>query len=239
MTRLRERIDAAASRLEALDVAVREALERVEGVARAALERAEQPLPLGALERRMNKIEILAQTLRAGVAALRQELAENRRLDEARQARIVSLEERVARAEADPRPAELVLAIDRAEARVIATEREQAAIRERLDALSASAAADRERLDRLASALERALAAFARAPGSAASCAPEPAAAGVRPLRAIPGIGAKIESKLRAAGIGDAAALAALDAVACARLAREIGVKPDKLEAWCAAARAL
>ena len=44
-------------------------------------------------------------------------------------------------------------------------------------------------------------------------------------------------TKLREAGVPDAAALAALDDAGRARVAAATGIKRDKLDAWCAAAR--
>jgi predicted flap endonuclease-1-like 5' DNA nuclease len=276
LTSLREKLDQTGHRfetseaevrasLERIEAEVRASLERIEAIAEQALQRADKPLPIASLEARMSEIEALATVVRAGLATLQQELAESRRLDEARHARIESLEGRLLRAESDPRPVELRLAIDRLEARVIAAEREQRALREQLEARVIAAereqralreqlearvvAAEREqralreqlealfrlageeraRIDRLTEAWEEIAGHLRRS----ASDAPP-----ARTLRDIPGIGPKSESKLRAAGIASADDLAALDAEGRSRIARMLGIKQEKFDAWCEAARA-
>ena len=203
-----------------------------------------------------------------------------------------SIEDRVGRLESDPRADELRLAIDRVESRVIAVEREQTSLRERIDAsldemrverakmadaiakaekafarieelaeaqdeLRAASSvdallpriADLEALvlengrndGRVAKELEALRAAIESTPRASSDRAPQkkkadtstPAAT----LRGVSGIGPKMESKLRALGITDRAALASLDEDARARIASELGVKRDKLDAWCEAAK--
>lgn len=281
-TASRERAEALASRLDRVEGELLVSIERVEEVARDALSRADKPLPLAGLEGRTSELETVAQTARAGVSALRQELAENRRLDEARAMRLGSIEDRVSRLEGDPRADELRLAIDRVESRVIAVEREQASLRERVESVLEEMRSERARM---ADAVAKAEKAFARIEELAeaqdelrassgvdvllpriadleslvlengrndaklakelealrdqmAQPVEKPAAnTGSAPLRGISGIGPKMESKLRALGIADRAALAALDDAGRARVAGELGVKRDKLDAWCEAAR--
>ncbi|MDQ3037994.1 MAG: hypothetical protein M3Y87_36705 [Myxococcota bacterium] len=285
---LRERLEAASARLDATEQSVRASIERAESTVRDALARAERPLPLENLEARTSEIESVAQTARAGVAALRQELAENRRLDEARAVRLTSIEDRVTRVEDDPRPAELRLLLDRLEARLLAGERDRAQLRDRLDSIDARGATSPARtddgaveisqraLDRLAE-LERSLEEV-RASSSVdvllsriaeleslvvesgrhttkvaaelaelgaqrvapvtITGAPAPAAS-TGSLRSIAGIGPKLESKLRALGVDDVAALAALSEDDRTRLSPELGLKPGKLDGFCAAARDL
>ena len=255
-------------------------------VLRDALARAERPLPLAGLEARTAELETIAQAARAGVSALRHELAENRRLDEARAMRLGSIEDRLSRLEGDPRADELRLAIDRVEERITTALREHAALRERFESVIEEVRAERARMADAVGNAEKALARIEelaeaqdelRAASSldallprmadleslviengrndarlakelealrdqvtgtaAAESSSAPPRAGA-PLRGIPGIGPKMESKLRALGIEDRAALAALDDEARARVSRELGVKREKLDAWCEAAAA-
>lgn len=252
----RERADAASARVEALEASLRASIEALEQTARDALSRAERPLPLQEVDARVAEIETIAQNARAGVAALRQELAENRRLDEARAVRLASIEDRVGRLEEDPRPAELRLSIDRVEQRVIAAEREQQSIRDGHAARSEPSPPALD-LDRVRASIERVAALESRvaemerresalaeelASLRTSSRPAAPRSPGARTsdgLRSIAGIGPKMITKLQGAGISDREALAALDDEARARLAREIGVKRDKLDSWCDAARAI
>ncbi|AKF08032.1 hypothetical protein [Sandaracinus amylolyticus] len=155
----RERADALSARLDRIESELGAELERAVSTARDAMARAERPLPLEALDARTSEVETLAHTARAGVSAFRSELAENRRLDEARAVRLASIEDRVARIEGDPRPDELRLAIDRIETRMLGIEREQAAMRTRVDALLDEVRSERARMS---SAIESAEKAFAR-----------------------------------------------------------------------------
>ncbi|UJR79359.1 hypothetical protein [Sandaracinus amylolyticus] len=155
----RDRAEALSARLDRIESELGAALERAESTARDAIARAERPLPLEALDARTTEVETLAQSARAGVSAFRSELAENRRLDEARAVRLASIEDRVARIEADPRSDELRLAIDRIEARMLGIEREQAAMRAHVDALLDEMRTERAKMS---SAIESAEKAFAR-----------------------------------------------------------------------------
>jgi predicted flap endonuclease-1-like 5' DNA nuclease len=246
---LRERTDATVTRLDTIDQSLRAALASIGDTARAALARAEAPPDLQRVESKIAQLETIASAARAASAALREELAENKRLAEARGTRIASLDTRLGKLECDPRPAELRLALDRIEARILASEREQGAIKSRLDALeqrpsrseedAAPRASERPSGDALASVtaeIAELRAAIATMSATAAARG-ESAGAARSPFAGITGIGPKIQTKLAAAGVPDAAGLAAIEDPERDRIARAIGVKRDKLDGWIDAAR--
>jgi predicted flap endonuclease-1-like 5' DNA nuclease len=187
---LRERVDAYVARLAIFDDSVRTSLTN--------------------LTERTTEIEHAAQAGRAATATMRQELAEQRRVDDARAARLSSIEERVLTIEKDARLAELRLLVDRLEMRLLAKERENESLRAYIETRMAT--------------LE-------------ASLREQNVGNTVPPLRSISGIGPKLEAKLNAKGVADIQALAALSKDEREKLSKELGIARSKLEAWCESAR--
>jgi hypothetical protein len=126
---MREKLESTAARVDAIDQ--RKTPIAPEPKVIEPAERTEPALPSN-LEGKLGELETMAQAARAAAQTVKQELAENKRLDEARQARIESIEDRLSHLGKGSGEKELRLAIDRAEVRVVAAEKEQSAIRDRM-----------------------------------------------------------------------------------------------------------
>lgn len=214
----RERIAALEVQLSAVRSTLSRALEELsplgdkvhELIARLAIADDVQRASLTQFTERTAELSQAAQAGRAAIATMRQELAEQRRKDDARAAKISSVEERVLSLESDARLGELRLLVDRLELRLVQKERENESFRVELETrLSVLEASIRE--------------------PSHPKAAP--------PLSSISGIGPKLEAKLHAAGVADLEALAELSKEDRQRLAKELGIARSKLDAWCEAAR--
>lgn len=94
------------------------------------------------LTERTVELEHLARAGRAAIATMHHDLAEQRRVHDARAARLSSIEERVLAIEHDPRLPELRLLVDRLEMRLLAKERENESIRAHFEAQMASLRAE-------------------------------------------------------------------------------------------------
>lgn len=271
---MRQRAEAAESRVRALEselggrvVELERAL--AEGASRAgATDRppAEIATPEGLAER-VERVDRLASQARVALDTIQQDLAEHARLFQARKARMDSLEARVARAEDDPRIADLVRKVESfdltlarllpqlegaaaVDARVAAIEARAAASEERvrvLDARSrglAEALADVERRSAVASersaALDARVALLEGAAGAGSRATPSRSAEPEDELRSLKGVGPKLAKQLREAGVTTVAEIAAWSDEDVASFAQKLGTTVAKIKkaGWVDAARA-